>query len=73
MQRFDHTLNRAASRHLARAASLLNRAEHHLSAASSAAPDRYHQRQLHGLAHDLREIDAPLSQLSSALDSGCDQ
>lgn len=59
-----------ASKHIARAASLLNRAEHHLSAAGSTAPDRYLQEQLHGLAFDLRRLDSPLLRLSHSVHAG---
>lgn len=70
MQRVEHTPERNARRHIARAASLLNRAEYHLSVASSTIPDHYHQEQLYGLALDLRQIDKPLSQLSLSLSGG---
>lgn len=73
MSRFDHIQFYTASRHIARVASLLNRAEYHLSAASSAAPDHYHREQLHRLTSDLRFIGLPLAQISSALESGCDR
>jgi hypothetical protein len=73
MNRVEHTPKRAASRHIARAASLLNRAEHHLSAASSTAPDHYHQEQLKGLAFDLRRLDGPLSHLSYSVLAGGDR
>jgi hypothetical protein len=70
MSKVNHIAPSAASRHIARAASLLNRAGHHLSAASSTAPDHYHQEQLKGLAFDLRRLDAPLSHLSYSVLSG---
>jgi hypothetical protein len=70
MQRVEHTPRCAASKHIARAAFLLNRAKHHLSAASSTIPDHYHQEQLHGLTLDLRQIDEPLFRLSSSLSGG---
>ena len=69
MRQVEHTSKRAASRHIARAASLLNRAGYHLSAASSTASDHYHREQLYGLAFDLRRLDAPLSRLSHSVHS----
>jgi hypothetical protein len=69
MKLVEHTPKRAASRHIARAASLLNRAEHHLRTASFTAPDHYHQDQLQSLAFDLRRLDAPLSRLSYSVRS----
>jgi hypothetical protein len=70
MRQVEHTPKRTASKHIARAASLLNRAERHLRTASSNAPDHYLQDQLHGLAFDLRRLDAPLSRLSYSVRSG---
>jgi hypothetical protein len=69
----DHTSQFVASRHVARVASLLNRAEHHLSAARSATPYRYHKKQIHRLTRDLRSIGAPLARISSALESACNR
>jgi hypothetical protein len=71
MERVDHTSPCAATRHIARAVSLLNRAEHHLSAARSTASNRFQREQLHRLTCDLRSIRAPLARISSALESGC--
>jgi hypothetical protein len=69
MRQVEHTPSSTASKHIARAASLLNRAEHHLRTASFTAPDHYHQDQLQGLAFDLRSLDAPLSRLSYSVRS----
>jgi hypothetical protein len=73
MPRVEHISSRAASRHIARTASLLNRAEHHISAARSTAPNRFHREQLHRLTSDLRSIGSPLARISSALESGRDR
>jgi hypothetical protein len=73
MGRVDHISPIAASRHIARVASLLNRAEHHLSAARSNAPNRFQREQLHRLARDLRSIGSPLARISSGLESGCEK
>ena len=56
MGKFDHIPPSAARRHIVRVASLLARAEHHLSAASSLASDSYHREQFHRLNRDLRSI-----------------
>lgn len=73
MPRVDHTSPLAASRHIARVASLLNRAEHHISAARSTVPNRFQREQLYRLTRDLRSIGSPLERISSALESGCDR
>jgi hypothetical protein len=73
MTQIDHKPKCCASRHIARVAFLLTRAERHLSAASNSAPNHYHREQLNGLTHDLRDIALPLARISSALESGCDQ
>ncbi len=70
MQQVEHSPNRAASRHIVRAAALLNRAERHLSAANYSSSDRFLQEQLQGLAFDLRRLDAPLYRLSNAVRFG---
>ncbi len=73
MSRFNHTQHCTASHHIARVASLLNRAEHHLSAARSTVSNRFQREQLHRLTRDLRSIGSPLERISSALESGCDR
>ena len=70
MARADHIPSNTASKHIARAASLLNRAEKQLSAASTTASDHYHRDQLQGLAFDLRRLDAPLLRLAHSVVSG---
>jgi len=73
MARVDHIYRSTASLHIARVASLLNRAEHHLSAARSTASNRFQREQLYRLTRDLRSIGSPLARISSALESGCDR
>ena len=70
MSEVSHTLNRAASIHLARVASHLTQAGKQLSAATHAVPDRYHQQRLRRLAVDLRELSLPLMGLVSSLERG---
>jgi hypothetical protein len=70
MRKVEHTSNRAASRRLARAVSLLHRAGEQLSAASPALLDRYHRNKLHGLALGLRDLSLPLSRIVSELERG---
>lgn len=70
MRRVEHISNRAASRRLARAVALLDRAGEQLSAASQAAPDRYHRNKLHTLAVGLRDLSLPLSRIASVLERG---
>jgi hypothetical protein len=67
-----HTSNRAASRHLVRAASNLNKAGRDLVAATQAAP-RYHQKQLRNLVADLRQLSSPVAGLASRLARGGDR
>ena len=67
MTRVDHIPPSAARRHILRVASLLKRAETHLSAASSLASDRYQRDQLNSLTHDLRSLGAPLIRFAQAL------
>jgi len=73
MLRVNHTTSIAASRQIARAVSLLNRAEHHISAARSTASNQFQREQLHRLARDLRSIGSLLARISSALESRCDR
>lgn len=73
MHRVSHTVNRAASVRLAHAAYLLTRAEHHLSAASSLTPDRYHRDRLSYLSYDLRSIYTPLTAIAQALEGERDR
>jgi hypothetical protein len=68
MSQVEHTSSRAASRHIARAAALLSRAEHHLNAARSAASNRFEREQLHRLTRDLRSIGSPLASISPPLE-----
>jgi hypothetical protein len=70
MERVSHTANRAASIRLARAVSHLQRAGQQLTAATHAAPDRYHQQQLRRLAVDLRALSLPIEGLASLLGHG---
>ena len=69
MNRVDHTSPTAASRLIARAASLINRAEQHLSNARCTASNPFQREQLHRLSRDLRSIGMPLADMSSALES----
>jgi hypothetical protein len=73
MGRVDHISLIAASRHIARVASLLNLAGRYLSAASRIASDQYHREQLHRLAQDIRNIIVLLSRYAIALEKGCDR
>ena len=70
MERVWHSSNRAASIRLARAVSHLQRAGQQLTAATHAAPTRYHQQQLRRLAVDLRALSAPIEGLASFLEHG---
>ncbi len=62
--------HRVASRRLARAVTLLNRAGRQLDGASHIAPDRFHRDRLHHLATGLRELSLPLSRIVSVLEKG---
>jgi hypothetical protein len=66
----DPKLNRAASLRVARAVSHIQRAGQQLTAATNAAPDRYHQKRLRRLSVDLRELSQPLAGLVSSLERG---
>ena len=70
MNLVSHTLNRAASIRLARAVSHLQRAGQQLTAATHAAPNRFHQDQLRRLAMDLRALSLPIEGLASFLVHG---
>jgi hypothetical protein len=70
MKEVSHTPSRAASIRLVRAVSHLRRAGQQLSAATHAAPNRYHQQQLRRLAVDLKALSAPLEGLASFLEHG---
>jgi hypothetical protein len=67
MSKVSHTLSLAASRHIARVASHLNQAGKQLSAATQAAPNRYHQQRLRRLLADLRGLSLPVDNLASSL------
>lgn len=73
MNRVSHTNHRSASIRLARAVSHLQRANRELTAATQAAPDRYHQNQLRHLAVDVRELSNPLSRIVWTLENGARQ
>jgi hypothetical protein len=66
----DPKLTRAASLRVARAASHLNQAVRQLTAATHAAPSRYHQQQLRRLAVDLRVLSEPIEGLATFLKRG---
>ena len=70
MERVWHNSSLAASKRLARAVSHLQRAGKQLSAATHAAPNRYHQKQLRRLAIDLRELSQPIAGIASTLARG---
>ena len=70
MRQVSHTFNRAATRHVAHVAFLLDRAEHHLSAASSLASDRYQREQFHRLTRDLRSIGSVVRSASTLESEG---
>jgi len=70
MPQVSHTFSRAASLRVARAASHLNQAGRQLSAATHAAPDRYHQQRLRRLLVDLRELSLPIAGLAASLERG---
>jgi len=65
MAQVKHISNRAASIRLARAISHLQRAEQQLTAATHAAPSRYHQKQLRHIAVDLRTLFGSVAGLAS--------
>ena len=65
---FAHLQPELASIRLARAISHLQRAGQHLNAATYAAPNHYHQKQLRRLAVDLRTLSAPILGLASSLE-----
>jgi hypothetical protein len=67
MSRVSHTLSRAASIRVARAASHLHQAGRQLAAASHATRNRYHQERLRCLLADLRELSLPMTGLVSSL------
>jgi hypothetical protein len=69
----DLKLNRAASLRLARAVSHLRRAGQQLTAATHAAPSRFHQNQLRRLAIDLKAFSAPIKGLAAFLEHGGDR
>ena len=73
MAQVSHTSNREASLRLSRVVSHLQRAGQQLSAATHAAPNRYHQKQLRRLAIDLREVSSPIAGLASKLKLGGDR
>lgn len=68
MPQVSHTSHRAATLRLARAVSYIQRAGQQLTAATQAAPTRYHQKQLRRLAIDLRAFSAPILGLASSLE-----
>lgn len=71
MLRVSHTSSRAASVRLARTVSRhLHQASKGLTAATHAAPDRYHQKQLRRLVADLRELSNPLAGIVMSLERG---
>ncbi len=70
MSRVSHTSDCAASIRLARAVSHLQQAGKELSAATQAAPDRYHQKQLRSLAVDLRTLSMPITGIATSLERG---
>lgn len=70
MSKVSHTISRAATLRVTRAASHLNQAGKQLAAATSAAPDRYHQQRLRRLLADLRELSLPIAGLASSLERG---
>jgi len=70
LNQVSHTPIRAASRRLGRAASFIRQAEEQLTAASRAATDRHCQRELYGLALDLRGLSQPLVRIGSSLKAG---
>lgn len=70
MPQVSHTSSRAASIRVARAASYLHQAGQQLTAATNAAPDRYHQQRLRRLLADLRELSQPVEGLVSSLERG---
>ena len=70
MSRFNHIPPSAAMRHIVRVASLLKRAETHLSAASSLASDRYQREQFHRLNRDLRSIGSVVRSASTLESEG---
>lgn len=70
MTPLELTSNRAASRRLARAVTLLNRAGRQLDGASHASTDRFHRDRLRFFATGLREFSLPLSRIASVLEKG---
>lgn len=62
--------NRAASRRLAKAVTLLLRAGKQLDAASRTAPDKYNADRLRFFATGLRDVSLPLYRIASRLEKG---
>jgi len=70
MFRVSHTGRSAASFRLVRVASHLQRAGKELTAATHAATDHHHQKQLHSLLIDLRALSSPIAEIVTYLERG---
>ena len=70
MAPFERTSSRAATRRVARALTLLNRAGRQLDSPSQVAPDRFHRDRLRFLAVGLRGFSIPLSRVAAHLAKG---
>jgi hypothetical protein len=70
MLRVSHTSSRTASIRLARVVSHLHQASKELTAATHAAPYRFHHNQLRNLTLDLRELASPIAGLAASLERG---
>jgi hypothetical protein len=67
----DHIQSSAASRHIARAASLLNLADAQIRSASKSAPNRHHRNKLDWAIVNLTKLSASLERILATLESGC--
>jgi len=72
MERVSHTPTAAATRKIARIATLLTRAERNLSAFGTAATNHHDRERIDALARDLRRIVRPLQTMQELLEGGCD-
>jgi len=72
MSSLHHTSTHTATRKVARAATLLTRAERHLSAVGNSANNPHDRKRFDALARDVRRLVRPLQSMCSILEGGCD-
>ncbi len=70
MKPLDSKKLNSASIRLARVIHILDQAGKDLIAARHAVPDHYHQKQLHNLMIDLRELTIPIAGIVASLERG---